>query len=83
MPMLRILGVCGIVRMNDAWLFEDMALLHDILPSADDELWLGAIMPMTLGPKLQKHRHPRAPRVILPGARNMRFRGGWWLEIFR
>lgn len=65
MPMLRILGVCGIVRMNDAWLFEDMALLHDILPSADDELWLGAIMPVTLD--------PRALRVILPGARNMRF----------
>ena len=59
--------------MGDSWLYEDMTLLHDILPTGDEALWLSPIAPELLGSAVQKHGHPRARRVILPSASETSF----------
>ena len=66
--VLRILGVYGVPSIDDAWLLEDMALLHDTLPTGGDVIWLSSIKPQDFNSAVQRHGHPRARRVLLPSS---------------
>ena len=66
--MLHILGLCGTANVGDSWLYKDMTLLHDILPTGDEALWLGPIAPDLLGSSVRTLGHTRGRRVILPTA---------------
>ena len=50
-----------------------LGLLHDILPTRDEALWLGPIAPELLGSVAQTHGHPKGRRVILPTASDTSF----------